>query len=320
MASSLQEAARAILVQCMSLRAGESVLVIVDEPSGGLGQALGSAAKELESEAALIKMIARASHGAEPPPVVAKAMLEVDIILAPTSKSLSHTQARKAACERGARVASMPTITEDIMARPMGSDFFAIRDRTVPLARILSDGSRAHVTSPRGPDLILSLEGREGHADTGILHAPGSFGNLPAREAYIAPVEGMAEGVIVFDGAMPPMGLLDKPITVVVEKGFATDISGGEGAKMLLDAIDPFGRDARNIGELGIGTNEAAGSPLTGNTLEDEKALGTAHFALGNSATIGGKVNVASHIDGIVLNPTLEVDGKTILEHGKLLI
>jgi len=320
MASSLQEAARTILVQCMNLRAGESVLVIVDEPSEGLGQALWAAAKELKSEAALIKMIARASHGAEPPPVVAKAMLEADIILAPTSKSLSHTQARKAACERGARVASMPTITEDIMARTMGSDFFAIRDRTVPLARILSDGSRAHVTSPRGTDLVVSLEGREGHADTGILHAPGSFGNLPAGEAYIAPVEGMAEGVIVFDGAMPPMGLLDEPITVVVEKGFATDISGGEGAKMLLDAIAPFGRDARNIGELGIGTNEAAGSPLTGNTLEDEKALGTVHFALGNSATIGGKVNVASHIDGIVLNPTLEVDGKIILEQGKLLI
>jgi leucyl aminopeptidase (aminopeptidase T) len=304
----------------MNLRAGESVLVIVDEPSEGLGQALWAAAKELESEAALVKMIARASHGAEPPPVVAKAMLEADIILAPTSKSLSHTQARKTACERGARVASMPTITEDIMARTMGADFFAIRDRTVPLARILSDGSRAHVTSPRGTDLVLSLEGREGHADTGILHAPGSFGNLPAGEAYIAPVEGMSEGVIVFDGAMPPMGLLDEPITVVVEKGFTTDIRGGEGAEMLLDAIDPFGRDARNIGELGIGTNEAAGSPLTGNTLEDEKALGTVHFALGNSATIGGKVNVASHIDGIVLNPTLEVDGKIILEHGKLLI
>jgi leucyl aminopeptidase (aminopeptidase T) len=318
MASSLQEAARTILVQCMNLQARESVLVIVDEPSESLGQALWAAAKELESEATLIKMIALASHGAEPPPVVAEAMLEADVILAPTSKSLSHTQARKAACERGARVASMPTITEDIMARTMGADFFAIRDRTVPLARILSDGSTAHVTSPRGTDLTLSLEGREGHADTGILHAPGSFGNLPAGEAYTAPVEGTAEGVIVFDGAMPPMGLLDEPITIVVEKGLATDIGGGEGAKMLLDAIDPFGRDARNIGELGIGTNEAAGSPLTGNTLEDEKALGTIHLALGNSATIGGTVSVESHIDGVVLNPTLTVDSKTIVKNGRL--
>ena len=166
----------------------------------------------------------------------------------------------------------------------------------------------------------MSLGGREGHADTGILHEPGSFGNLPAGEAYIAPMEGTVEGIMVVDGAMPPMGLLDEPITIVVEKGFATEITGGEGAQMLLDAVAPHGQDALNIAELGIGTNEAAGSPLTGNTLEDEKALGTVHFALGDSASIGGKVNVASHIDGIILNPTLEIDGKTILEHGKLLI
>jgi leucyl aminopeptidase (aminopeptidase T) len=316
----LEEAGKTILQQCMNLQAGESVLVVVDEPSEEMGQTLWASARELEAEATLIKMIARASHGAEPPPVVAKAMLEADIVLAPTSKSLSHTQARKAACGRGARVASMPTITEDIMARTMGADFLAIRDRTMPLAKILSDGSTARVTAPGGTDLVLSLRGREGHGDTGILHEPGSFGNLPAGEAYVAPMEGTAEGVIVFDGAMPPMGLLDEPITVVIKGGYATEIEGGEGARRLLEAIEPFGQDARNIGELGIGTNEAAGSPLTGNTLEDEKALGTIHFALGNSATIGGTVDVPSHIDGVIVKPTLIVDGKTVVEDGEFVV
>lgn len=66
--------------------------------------------------------------------------------------------------------------------------------------------------------------------------------------------------------------------------------------------------------ELGIGTNDQA--IITGNILEDEKVLGTCHVAIGDNSTFGGTVSVASHLDGILRNPSLEVDDKLLLYRG----
>jgi leucyl aminopeptidase (aminopeptidase T) len=164
----------------------------------------------------------------------------------------------------------------------------------------------------------MSLAGRTGNADTGVYHNPGDFGNLPAGEAYIAPLEGTANGVFVVDGAMAGAGHLGERIKINVRDGYATDIEGGAAAAALQQMIDPLGRLARNIAELGIGTNEKA--RITGTVLEDEKVMGTIHIALGDNSHMGGTVAVPSHLDGIVLAPTVVVDGVTIMESGKLIL
>jgi leucyl aminopeptidase (aminopeptidase T) len=68
------------------------------------------------------------------------------------------------------------------------------------------------------------------------------------------------------------------------------------------------------VAELGVGTNDRA--ILTGQILEDEKILGTVHVAFGNNASMGGTVEVPFHVDGILLEPTLELDGTIILDRG----
>ncbi len=312
----LRRAAHTALAQCMGVSSGESVLVITDEKLREIGYALWDAARSLGAEAMLLEMIPRTRNGEEPPAAIATIMKAVDVVLAPTSKSLSHTAARRAACAAGARIATLPGITREAMVRTLSADYAHIAEVSRKIAGILTSGKAARVVGPSGTDITMSLEGREGHPDTGIYRLPGDFGNLPAGEAYIAPVEGSAAGVIVVDGAMAGAGVLEDRITMKVEGGYVTEISGGQAAKALEDAIAHLGKPARNIAELGVGTNDRA--VITGKVLEDEKVLGTVHIAIGNNVSFGGTVDVPSHLDGIILKPTLVVDGVAVIEDGVL--
>jgi leucyl aminopeptidase (aminopeptidase T) len=312
----LFKAAQVAMSNCMALKKGESVLVITDEPERKVGYALWGAARELTSEAMLLEILPRSSNGEEPPEMVAKFMKDFDVLMIPTSKSMSHTKARRDACEAGVRCATLPGILEDTMERTLNADYNEIAKRSLKLAEIVNGSRTAKVTTPAGTDITMSIEGRECHADTGLVHQPGDFSNLPAGEAYIAPLEGTANGVIVVDGSM--VGKVKKPIKIVVKDGFATQITGGSSAEELVKILEPFGQPGRNVAELGIGTNHKA--KIVGSVLEDEKVLGTVHMALGDNQSMGGKVSVPSHLDGILLKPSLWIDEKKLMEDGQLKI
>ncbi|TET45643.1 aminopeptidase [candidate division TA06 bacterium] len=311
----MRKAIATALKDCMALKQGEEFLSIGDEPSREIATAFWEVAKEMNAESIYAEIIPRSSHGEEPPPALAAMMARAKCIVAPTSRSLSHTEARKKACEAGARVATLPGITKDILIRGLSADYKTIAQRTVQIRDILTEGKIAHIQSDKGTDLRLSLEGMAGHADTGIIHDPGNFSNLPAGEAFIAPTAGRAEGILVVDGSMAGIGMVEKTITLTIEKGEAVKI---EGSRELEKIMEKYGRKARNIAELGVGTNDRA--RLSGNVLEDEKVLGTVHVAVGDNSTFGGSVSVPVHLDGIIRNPVLTVDGKIVVKDGKLQI
>jgi leucyl aminopeptidase (aminopeptidase T) len=314
----LLNSARIAVHNCMGVKKGENVLVITDEPLRKIGLSLWMAAKEIAGEAMLLEITPRTSNGEEPPPPVAEFMKKFDIILIPTSRSMTHTKARRDACQAGARVATLPGITEDSMKRTLSADYNKIAQRSQKLMKALSGKKEARVKTNAGTDITLSLEGRTWNTDTGLYHQPGSYGNLPAGEVFIAPLEGTANGTIVVDGAMAGVGVVKKPIKLVVRDGYATEITGDNSAKNLEKSIEKFGKPARNIAELGIGTNDKA--KITGMVLEDEKVMGTVHMAIGDNKSMGGEVSVQSHLDGILLKPTLEIDGEVIMKDGVLKI
>lgn len=319
MDKALRDAARVAVKDCMAIRPRERVLVITDEPLRRIGYALWEAARDIGAEAILTEIIPRSSHGEEPPEPVGKLMGLVDAVLIPTSKSLSHTDSRREACIKGVRIATLPGITEDIMIRTLNADYRVIGERSRRIAEILGRGSTIGIRTGRGTDITLFIEGRTGYADTGLNHNPGDFSNLPAGEGYIAPLEGRSEGVIVVDGSMAGIGRLEgEEIRIVVKDGFAVKITGGEAARRLLSIMKPFGRLAFNVAELGIGTNDKA--IVTGNVLEDEKAMGTVHIAFGDNKSMGGTIRVASHLDGVIMRPSVYVDGEPIMEEGRFLV
>jgi leucyl aminopeptidase (aminopeptidase T) len=308
---------RTVLVDCLGVAADESVLVLTDPEKRRIAEALVKGARDLGAETVLVEMSVRASHGTEPPPPVAAAMLAIDVFIAPTSRSVSHTEARRAASEAGVRSATMPEVTEDMLARMMSVDYTEIRRRSEEIAQLFTEATTVRVTSEEGTDVTFSVEGRSGVADTGDLRARGAFGNLPAGEGFVAPVEGKTAGRIVFDGSIWPVGLLAEPLVVTIDDGYADEISGPS-ADAFKEVISPYGREAFAVAELGIGTNDAA--HLTGQVLEDEKILGTVHVAFGDNHSFGGTTRVPSHQDGVVLHPRVEIDGAVVLEAGKLLL
>ena len=314
--NALLESARTAVRNCALVKRGEKVLVIVDAPKREIGYALLEAAREVTSEAVLLEITSRRFHGEEPPPEIASLMKEFDVILAPTSRSLSHTKARREASRLGVRIATLPDIWKQTFLRALNADYKRIARRSRKLAEIISKGKTARVTTPSGTDLTMPISGRKCKADTGILDRPGEFCNLPAGEAYIAPLEGKTEGVVVIDGAMSGVGILKKPITIVFEKGYAAKISGGNEAKKLRSLLRSVkDKEAYNFAELGIGTNDKA--KLCGSVLEDEKVMGTIHIALGDNRSVGGKIEVRSHLDGMMMKPTLYVDDQVIMKHGR---
>ena len=114
--------------------------------------------------------------------------------------------------------------------------------------------------------------------------------------------------------AWGPLGISEDPATLTVRGGRLVDASGGHGPEYL-ELLRIHGELGTNLAELGIGTNDRA--TLTGNVLEDEKILGTVHVAFGASAGIGGTVSVAIHLDVVVADASLEVDGTQVLDAGR---
>ena len=323
-----------------------------------IAEAFYEAAKGKGLEAHLIRYTATGSHGKEPPVQVweavwgkdavgllkskglFEAILEKRIedieglyrILEPFTKRLptcvvalsnystSHTIFRKLLTKAGVRYASMPLFEEQMLTGSVLVSPDKLRSITLPLAQLLSEAVECRITTKDGTELTMSLEGREALADIGDLSFPGAFSNLPAGEAFIAPVEGTASGQMVIHWA--PTKRLEKPVVIHIEDGLAVDVRGDDPhVSELLSAFEGI-ENARNVAELGIGTNPKASKP--DNILEAEKILGTIHVAFGDNHTFGGRTKASFHQDYVVFSPTVELRigeiWQTIMQDGNLLI
>jgi aminopeptidase len=245
-------------------------------------------------------------------------MSSMDVVLCPTSKSMTHTDAKRNAQAKGVRVATLPGVTEEMMVRCMNADYHKIAELTNRLGDLLERTSVVRVTAPAGTDVELPIKGRKALRSHGLFRDKGMGGNLPTGEAFLAPLEGKSSGVVVVDGSMAGIGMVGEPIKIVVEEGFATAITGGKEAARLIELLSIHGQPSRNVAEFGIGTNEKA--IITGVILEDEKVLGTIHIAFGDNVTMGGSVHVQSHLDGLVKSPSVWFDKNLVMKDGTLLV
>lgn len=304
---------RDILETCLGIRREESVLIVTDYGKLDIALEIEKAVAGLSDEVITLKMKPRSRHAEEPPEAVARAMASADVCILPTTKSLSHTDARKKACEAGSRIASMPGITMEMLTSGgMTADYVEVKKISEAVANELTAAQKIRITTPMGTDYVASLEGRKGLADTGIFTERGAFGNLPAGEGFIAPMEGESNGHLVFDGSFAREGLLEKPIVIEVSDGRAKNTNSEE-VKGYLKY-----KNADNIAEIGIGTNPNA--RIIGNVLEDEKVMGTVHIALGDNHTFGGSIKAEVHLDGIMKAPDVWLDGRQIMKNGRLIL
>ena len=311
MNNSLREPAQTAVEQCMGLRPDESCLIVTDDERQAIAEALYTVARETSEDVAMIRYPPGDQHGEEPPTPVSTAMTGADVILAPTTKSLSHTTARMQANEEGARVATLPGITDGVFLMGLQADYESILKECGRVIDAVSYADEIRVTSPQGTDITFYPGDREWLEDTGIVSQPGQMTNLPAGEVFVSPES--ADGTVVVDGTMMPHGKLDEgqEIEFTVEDGQVTEIADDALRAEVEAAAETVGDAAYNLAELGIGTNLAV-SDLIGSVLLDEKAGGTVHVAIGDDHGIGGDVEAPIHLDGILREPTVYANGTEI--------
>ena len=236
-----------------------------------------------------------------------------------------------------------PSTTVESFIRTVPVDYNEMSRRCAAIKEILDKADEVHISAPGGTDIVMGLRGRIAKADDGIFSTPGTGGNLPAGETFISPENGTSSGRICFDGSISVAEgslIINEPINCIIENGFIKEISGGEEANCLLQTIEAaeknafeferdgklpagsgevYARNARNIGELGIGLNPEA--RITGKMLEDEKAFRTCHIAIGMNYDEDAPSLI--HLDGLVKNPTITAifnDGtrQIITQNGEL--
>lgn len=309
MNADLFQGARKVM-ECYGVKKGESVLIVVDTATPlSISESLFRTARDIGCEVMVVTMLPRTRHGEEPPHAVAEAMKNADVVIAPTTLSLTHTQARINACRAGARFASMPGITERMMeSGGITADCRKINEIAIKLNKKLADAHEVRIITESGTDIVFDVEGCIWMMDTGLCHEPGCSSNLPSGELYIAPKD--ANGVFVVDGSMSGLGILDSPLVFTAKNRYVTDIEGKH-AEKLKTMLDKVGKKGRNIAELGIGINPEA--RLIGNVLEDEKVANTVHIALGDNSTFGGDVVAGIHLDGIITKPKIFVDNEKFI-------
>ena len=312
--------AERIVRVCANVKAGEKVLVLTDTPTFPVGERVAMAAFQVSENTMLAVITPRSGHGAEPPAHVAAAMWESDVIFMPLKFSMTHASATEEARKRGARVLSMGDYNERMLEEGgIHADFLGIAKTVERVAERLTKGNTAEVSAIGGTKLRMQIGGRKGFSETGLSHRPGDFAGPPNIEALVSPVEGSTEGILVVDGSIPQpgLGVITDPIRVTIEKGKITEIDGGKQAKVLRQVLSGFEDPLiYNIAELGIGLNPR--STITGSMMEDEGAYGTCHIGIGSNNEYGGTVKAKSHIDMIIRESTILIDGKPLQEHGEL--
>jgi len=315
-----KEYGKKILTENLGLDKKEKVLVIADETTFLIGKAFFSIAQKLAKKTELIEMGCLPFNGMEPKESIAQKMLEYEVILMPVKSSLSHTKARMNASKNGSRIASMPRLNYEMIQRDLKADYNKIKELSIKVKSILNKTELAEVKTELGTAIKIPLKGmKAGGSKAGFYLNPGQWGNIPQGEVYIVPEEGKTEGKFVVDASMGTIGKVINPIEITVKKGFVSRIEGKEEADKLKKLIKPLGRNAKNIAEFAIGTNDTA--KIIGVVLEDEKVLGTAHLAIGNNTSMtGGTTYSEIHLDGVFTKPTIWLDGKLFMEKGKILI
>ncbi len=303
----MEKSVKTTIDTCLNITHDEQLLIITDTATSPvIGVVLLEYAHGKEIDAVLAVMRERDYNGQEPPDLVKTAMLEADGIIAATRRSLTHTNARIDACENGARIISMPGITEEMFkAGGMMADYVEL-DRTIRDVKSIFDGAKeVRVVTDAGCDLIFDLSGCEWNIDSGICHEPGIGVNLPAGELFIAPKD--ANGLAVLDGTVA--GLEDEKtyLKVEIRDRRAVNITGS-GSEKLKNLLDCAGENAYNIAEFAIGMNPKA--RLIGNILKDEKVINTVHIAFGTNTAFGGDVDAGIHLDCVIKDPRIYVDGK----------
>ncbi|WKT75858.1 aminopeptidase [Lysinibacillus fusiformis] len=304
----LHDIALKVLKSNLNVQSSETLLILTDVQKQDLATIFYEAGLTITANTMLLVMPLLEKSGQEPIHAVSSLMANADVSLCLTSHSLTHTAARKNACEKGGRVATMPGITLEMLEKgALHADSQEIEEMVEKYVQLLDMAAGIRIVKD-GHELTFSVENRLGIRSTGVIRQAGEHGNIPSGESYIAPIETSANGEILVDGSIANIGVLKEPLLLKISNGRLVEAIGPDGPRLL----ELLGEEnGRLIAEFGIGANKSA--VLCGNVLEDEKVYGTIHIAFGSNVPFGGANAADVHIDCVVKNPIVYFDGERVI-------
>jgi len=309
----LIDGARNVLNNCMALKKKEKLLIITDTEKEKIGAVFFESAHEIGADVLMLTIPTAEKDGVEPQESVARLMLEMDAIVLLTKHSMTHTEARRKA-NRRARIVSMPDVPEiSVSNGGVTADYLEIQKMIARMKEIVAKKKEIKIVTEKGTEFTMKFTRYKWiDKDDGLCRNRGDLTTLPAGEFFCAPDEKSANGKLVIDGSFGT--LLKDPITITVKDGFVESSSDAQ----VLKTMDSYGKIGRNIAEFGIGLNKNA--KLIGHPLEDNKVFGTVHIGFGDNSRYGGKIKCAYHAHGVIQKPTVYIDGKILIDNGKLML
>lgn len=317
----LAKAAKTIVEYICNLRRGEEVLIYADTAvDRTVAEQIAEAAHVAGGIVSLVLYETRPEVDIEPPPPLAAAMREADLIIELAEKYIIHTEAYLEALKT-ARILCLTGMTAEMMKRCIADvDYPKMLELGDALVEVLKQGDKMEVKTPGGTDLRCEPGNRPVEHNATRISTPGEESFLGGQVSWY-PVESTINGTLVFDGSIwPPedLGLLKQPIKLRIEKGEIRNIEGGTEAERLESWLESF-NDSKmfKIAHFSYGFNP--GARLSGKILEDERVFGCIELGIGSQVPSFEVGPASAHTDGIMLNPTLILDDEVIEREGKFI-
>ncbi|HEX9653278.1 MAG TPA: hypothetical protein VGA99_06170 [bacterium] len=312
----VEKSARTIFKDCLNVKPHESLHIVAEETLSGMADVLWKRARMATKFAQITIFSHQFSNYLGLPPSIYNSLGNSDCVVILSPKIISE-RLFEAARQKGTRLLLLGNARQDLFDHLLKINLNKVATASRRLADIFSIGRNLVLTSPSGTDLKINLVKTKGRAITGIAKETGQLTTLPAGEACVT-LSNNVDGEVVLDRICGQTRALNKAIILKIKNGVITQVKGAHEAEQLRKAIRKYGTAGRKINELGIGTNDQVS--FGNSQLGDEKVFGTAHIAIGEYqiTKVHGKIIQATK--GVILKPTVCIDGRVILKDGSVLV
>lgn len=316
-------AARKLVEQVMLVKPGENVVITADTAGDfRVVELTAQAVYAACAQPVVIWYDTKLNACQQPPAPVAKAVEVADVWIEYSIAYIMHCESYRTALKNGVRYTCLTGMDIEMLVKTLGRvDYTKLVALGEVIRRTVEAADEVRVTSPGGTDLIAYNKGRKVRQSGKLADTKGEAIMLGGQVSW-CPLEETINGRLVFDGALwPPMelGLLSDAVALTLEQGVVTMVEGGKDAKVFERWLAGFGDpNMYRLAHYSLGFNPGVSRP-TGRIVEDERVFGCIEMGIGSQGPqIRGKTwAAASHTDGIVLNPSIYLDGQPMEIEGK---
>ena len=211
----------------------------------------------------------------------------------------------------------------------VGADYQKISELGKKLKQMLQGAKTVRVTSPSGTDFTFSVGDRPIFVNDGIMTeekaksqlAITRFVSLPSGSIYFAPIETSANGKVV----IPSDRCQYKPLkgeSFEFKQGHLENFKAEQGAQCFADTLAPYSGPKDVFSVFQIGLNPAAQVMENPGDYRPGYAAGLVSIGTGDNQLLGGsnKVQGGGGWGARIVNATVTIDGKTVVQDGKLIL